>query len=118
MKFLLIRTRFVVLAAYLLAAIMPAVMVAGQSPPARADHERMMAMAGHVAQMPGMDGPADIAQNLLCQQHCMVAVAMLPTASHAPERSAVVDPLVVVDAAVAVSHSSPPPGPPPKVAPV
>lgn len=63
--------RALILAAYLLAAILPMLASADGRQQTQADHEQMMAMAGHVAHMSSSGSPIDDAQRLLCQQHCL-----------------------------------------------
>ena len=73
--------RALILAAYLLAAILPMLASADGRQQTQADHEQMMAMAGHVAHMSSAGSPMDDAQRLLCQQHCLFASAALPAPS-------------------------------------
>lgn len=115
MAFLTFRMHLLILAAYMLAAILP-VLAPGERQQAQSDHAQMMAIAGHLAHMPATDGPNDLTQQLICQQHCLFAAAAFP----APDREAeTVARFSDVEAGVdilAASLAIPPPGPPPKIA--
>ena len=107
--------RILVLAAYLLAAILPALALGEGGRQSGVAHGQMMAMAGHLAHMPATGGPVDKTQQLLCQQHCLFAAAALPVPSDAAEAAArVADAKVAVDV-LAASLTIPPPGRPPKI---
>ena len=108
--------RVLILAAYLVAAILPVLALGEGRQQFQDDHAQMMAMAGHLAQMPGMGGADDVTQQLLCQKHCMFAAADLPAPDRVAEtvaRSSDVEVGIVV---LAASLAIPPPGPPPKIA--
>jgi len=110
------RIRVLIFAAYLLAAVLPVLASDPGRQQSRADHDRMMAMAGHMANMPATDGPSDLAQQLLCQKHCLFGMAALPISDSIAEgvmRATVVE---IGMEPRAVSLSIPPPGPPPKSA--
>ncbi|MBA3909935.1 MAG: hypothetical protein C0524_08605 [Rhodobacter sp.] len=108
------RIRALILGAYLLAAVLPMLALAEgrqESPP---EHEQMIAMAGHVAQMPATENSADTVQLMFCQQHCFSAAAAFPVPSpeaEAIERSVLGD---LRGDLLAASLAIPPPGPPPK----
>ncbi len=117
--------RGLVFAGYLLALLLPGLALAGR--PSGADHAQMMAMAGHAMAMPGMEMPqmpgSDMAmagmggaQMLLCQQHCLVAVATLPVADQSVEILAHPIDMQAGGDAFASSLAVPPPGHPPKTA--
>ena len=57
--------RILVLAAYLLAAILPALALGEGGRQSAVEQDRMMAMAGHLAHMPATGGPVDKTQQLL-----------------------------------------------------
>ena len=108
--------RVLILAAYLLAAILPMVALGEGRGQSQVDHAQMMAMAGHVMPMQSADSPAKDAQQVLCQQHCLFATAALPAPNGGTE-------VVVRAAAVELrfdllfaSLAIPPPGHPPKLA--
>ncbi|HQU69695.1 MAG TPA: hypothetical protein PLI43_16055 [Albidovulum sp.] len=112
-----IRMHASVLMAYLLATVLSALPLAGTAQPTAAEHDRMMSMAGHAAAMTKMnDSQSDMAQALLCQQHCRVATATLPLAERPRVRQEHASSSLPGPAPMAVSLSLPPPGPPPKVA--
>ena len=73
--------RALILAAYLLAAILPMLAFSEGRQQSQADHEQMMAMAGHGAHMSSAGSPIDDAQRLLCQQHCLFASKSATTLS-------------------------------------
>jgi len=106
--------RALIVAAYLVTLILPvlAFVDGGQQP--QADHEQMMAMAGHAGQMTSAGSPVDDAQRLLCQQHCLFSTAALPAPS--PGVVAVERPVAIRlnNDLYAASLALPPPGPPPK----
>lgn len=108
------RTRVLILAVYLLAAILPVLAPDTGRQQSMADHGQMMAMAGHMANMPATDGPGDLAQQMLCQKHCLFGGAALPVADDIAE---VVTRGTVIEIAAdpgADSLAIPPRGPPPK----
>ena len=115
MAFLTFRMHVLILAAYVFAAIIP-VLALGERQQAQADHAQMMAMAGHLAQMPGMGGADDVTQQLLCQQHCMFAAAAFPAPDRVPETVARSSDGEVGIVMLPTSLASPPPGRPPKIA--
>lgn len=115
MAFFTFRMHVLILAAYVFAAIIP-VLALGERQQAQADHAQMMAMAGHLAHMPATDGPKDLTQQLICQQHCLFAAATFPAPDRVAEtvaRSSDVEASVDI---LAASLAIPPPGPPPKIA--
>lgn len=116
MKLWLLFSRTVVLAASLLAVTLPVLAPMAAPQPSQADHAQMMAAAGHVAAMAQMDGPGDMMQQGLCQQHCRVAVATLPAGVHTLEHPVRVGIVAADDDVTAVSHSIAPRGRPPKAA--
>lgn len=108
--------RALILAAFLLAMMVPVLGLGEGRQQSQSDHEQMMAMAGHTAQMPGMDSEDVGVQMALCQQHCLFAVAALPMPDRVAEmvmRAAETEIGVSLPAALL---AIPPPGPPPKVA--
>lgn len=116
MAFPSFRIRFLILAAYILAAILPVLALGEGREQSLADHAQMMAMAGHLAPMPETEGPNDLAQLLLCQQHCLAAAAALPAPDRVAETVAVHTNMEVGIDLLAASLKMPPPGPPPKIA--
>lgn len=116
MAFKTFRMRVLILAAYVLAAVLPILTLGEGRGQSQVDHAQMMAMAGHLMPMQMTDGPDNDAQQVLCQQHCLFAVAALPAPNGGTE--------VVVRAADAeggfdlllASLAIPPPGHPPKIA--
>lgn len=111
-----IHMRLLILAAYLLAMLVPVLAWDEGRQQSQPDHERMMAMAGHSAQMPGMDSADGGSQMLLCQQHCLYAVAALPPLHRAVGTVARGTETAVTIPLPAALLAIPPPGPPPKVA--
>ena len=110
-----VHMRVLVLAAYLLAAILPVLALGQGGRPSEVGQDQILAMAGHLAQMPATDGPVDNTQKGLCQQHCLFAAAGLPVPNDVAEGTArVADAKVTVDV-VPASLVIPPPGRPPKV---
>lgn len=116
MSVLTFRMRFLIFAAYLFAAVLPVLALAEVRQQSQADHAQMMAMAGHVAQMPATDGQNDLPQLLLCQQHCLFAAAALPAPNRGAESIARATDVDVLIDLRPPSLVTPPPGPPPKVA--
>lgn len=110
------RMRVLILAAYLLAAVLPVLALGEGRGQSQVDHAQMMAMAGHSMPMHATDGADSDAQQVLCQQHCLFATAALPAPNGGTE--------VVVRAADVELHfdllfaslAIPPPGHPPKIA--
>lgn len=108
--------RVLVLAAYLLAAVFPILFAnAGMQLPA-VQHAQMMASAGHTMPMEDAGMSDKDAGMSLCQQHCLLAAATLPTQVPAVESSVVMSGLVLTADWLETSLATPPPGPPPKVA--
>ena len=110
------RMRVLILAAYLVAAILPVLALGEGRQQFQDDHAQMMAMAGHLGHMPATDGPSDLTQQLICQQHCLFAAAAFPSPDRGAEtvaRSSDVEAGVDI---LAASLGIPPPGPPPKIA--
>lgn len=84
MRTSILSVKVLLFAAYVLAMLVPSLTMAGAQTPA--EHARLMAMAGHQMTMTDMGSSAsDSAQMLLCQQHCLVAVATLPVAERAAD---------------------------------
>jgi len=110
------RMRVLILAAYLVAAILPVLALGEGRQQFQDDHAQMMAMAGHLAQMPGMGGADDVTQQLLCQQHCMFATAAFPAPDRVAETVARSSDVEANVDTLPTSLAIPPPGPPPKVA--
>jgi hypothetical protein len=110
------RLRVLILAAYVLAAILPVLALGEGRQQSLVDHEQMMAMAGHLAQMPATDAPNDLTQQLLCQQHCLFAAAALPTPNRVAEATPSATNVEVGTDLLAASLAIPPRGRPPKVA--
>lgn len=106
--------RGLILAAYLLAVILPMLAFADGRQQSQADHEQKMAMAGHVAHMSSGGSPVDDAQRLLCQQHCLFAAAALPAPSPGVVAIARSVEIGLNSDLLAASLALPPPGPPPK----
>ncbi len=108
--------RVLILAAYILAVMLPVLTLGEGRQQSQADHAQMMAMAGHPAQMPMTDGPDDLSLQLACQQHCLFANAAFP-APHGVAETVVRSTVVKVGNGIhAASLAIPPPGPPPKIA--
>jgi NAD/NADP transhydrogenase beta subunit len=110
------RMRGLILAAYLLAAILPVLSLAERPQPTQAEHATAMAMAGHLAHMATTESSNDNAQRLLCQQHCLLAAATLPSANRDAEHVARASRVAAGGHLLASTLTIPPPGPPPKVA--
>lgn len=115
MAFLTFRMHALILAAYILAAIIP-VLALGERQQAQADHAQMMAMAGHLAHMPATDGPKDLTQQQICQQHCLFAAAAFLAPDRVAETLARSSDVEAGIDMLAGSLAIPPPGPPPKIA--
>lgn len=116
MAFLTLRIHVLILAAYILAAILPVLALGEGRQQVQADHAQMMAMAGHLAHMPATDGVKDLTQQLICHQHCLFAAAAFPAPGRVAEtlaRSSDVEAGIDI---LAASLAIPPPGPPPKIA--
>ncbi len=113
---LIFRLRVVVLAACILAAILPALVLAEGRQQTAADHARMMAMAGHLAHMAGTDGPSPAGQMLLCQQVCLFPLAALPAGDGGALTLALAFDASPGAELPAASLAIPPPGPPPRSA--
>ena len=108
------RMRILVLAAYLLTALLPALVLAQAGRQSAVARDQMVAMAGHLAHIPATGSPVDETRQLLCQQHCLFAAAALPVPSDAFNAAArLADAKVAVDILPA-SLAIPPPGRPPK----
>lgn len=116
MTVLTFRMRFLILLAYLFAAVWPVLASGEGRQQSEADHQQMMAMAGHLDHMPATDGQNDLPQLLLCQQHCLFAPAALPTPNRGAETIARATDVEVRFDLRQASLAIPPPGPPPKVA--
>lgn len=111
-----IRAHVLVLAAYLLAAILPVFALSAGLAQSDAQHAQMMAMAGHTVPMESAGQGDEAAEMLLCQQHCMLITAALPTPVPAQTNVFRISDIVVDLEWLAPSLAVPPPGPPPKVA--
>lgn len=108
--------RVLILAAYVLAAVLPVLALGEGRGQSQVDHAQMMAMAGHLMPMQTNDGPDNDAQQVLCQQHCLFAAAALPAPNGGSE---VVSRAAAVEAGSDLPFASlaiPPPGHPPKIA--
>lgn len=116
MAVLTFRMPVLILAAYMLAVILPVLAAGDGRPQSQADHAQMMAMAGHPAQMPMADGPDDMSLQLACQQHCLFAAAAFPAPHRVAETVARSTVVKVGNDMHAASLAIPPPGPPPKFA--
>lgn len=107
--------RTLVLAAYLLAAILPILGANMGLALSDGQHNQMMASAGHTMPMETAN-QSDDARMLLCQQHCLLAAATLPAQVPVVKNSVGTSDLVLTADRLVASLSTPPPGPPPKVA--
>ncbi len=108
--------RVLILAAYVLAAVLPALALGEGREQTQVDHAQMMAMVGHLAHTPATVGSDNDAQRLLCQQHCLFAAAALPAPNRGTDVVASgIDVELGIDFLVA-SLAIPPPGRPPKFA--
>lgn len=107
--------RVLVLAAYLMAAILPVLSTSWGLPQSSGQHAQMMASAGHTMSMETAE-QSDDSRMLLCQQHCLLAAATLPAQVPEVTNSVGTSDLVFTAYLVVMSLSTPPPGPPPKVA--
>ena len=115
---MLLRTlsaRALVFVAYLLAAILPILGANIGLALSDGQHAQMMASAGHTMPMETADQNDD-ARMLLCQQHCLLAAATLPAQVPIVTNSVGTSDLVPTADLLVMSLSTPPPGPPPKVA--
>ena len=108
--------RVLVVAAYLMAAILPVVVANAGRPLPDAQHAQMMAAAGHTMPMEDVRTNDNEARMLLCQQHCLVAVATLPAQVRMTENWVVLSDVIPIADWQVASFAKPPPGPPPKVA--
>ena len=126
MRFGLFRARAVVLAAYLLAAMLPVFLATAGQAQTDMQHAQVMAVAGHV--MPMQDTAQDSAaqdsaaqdsadvQMMQCQDHCLPAASGLPAQDRTVEPGVATSDFVAAAESPAASLVVPPPGPPPKVA--
>lgn len=108
------RLNVLILATYLLAVILPILAMGEGGHRSMVDHDRMMAMSGHVMPMSETDDADDRSMNLICQQHCMFAVAVMPLLHRAAEPAASASDAVFGAGQRWASLAFPPPGPPPK----
>lgn len=109
------RMRVLILAAYMIAAILPVLALGEGRQQSHAEHVQMMARAGHLADMAVTVESSDLTQQLLCQKHCLFAASALPAPDRVVETLARSSDVVgVVDLLVAWL-AIPPPGPPPKI---
>lgn len=106
--------RALILAAYILAAILPALLITEGRQQSQAEHGQMMAMAGHLAHMSSTTSSLEKTQLLLCQQHCLFAAAAFPVP--VPATGTIGRPVetYVRNDLLATSLATPPPGHPPK----
>ena len=116
MAFFTFRMHVLILAVYMFAAILPVLALVEGRQQSQADHAQMMAMAGHLAHMPATDGPQDLTQQLICQQHCLFAAATCPAPDRVAESVAGSSDVKAGVDILAASLAIPPPGPPPKIA--
>jgi hypothetical protein len=121
MRFGLFRARAVVLAAYLLAAMLPVFLATAGQAQTDVQHAQVMAVVGHV--MPMQDTTQDSAaqdsadvQMMQCQDHCLPAASGLPAQDRTVEPGVATSDFVAAAESLAASLVVPPPGPPPKVA--
>ncbi|MES2143337.1 MAG: hypothetical protein V4516_03065 [Pseudomonadota bacterium] len=110
------RIHALIIAAYILAAILPALSIAEGLSPAPAGHAAMMAMAGHVAPMDRTDSTPGDPQMMLCQQHCLFAAATMPQPDRATGDIVPASASASGGGRLAASLAIPPPGHPPKIA--
>lgn len=116
MVFVTFRVRFFAVAAYVLAAMLPILAVnVGNELPA-VQHAQIMVSAGHTMPMEHAGTSDNDVQMLLCQQHCLLAAATLPAQIRTAENSVVISDIILIADWLVSSLSTPPPGPPPKVA--
>jgi hypothetical protein len=116
MAFRTFRMHVLILAAYMLAVILPVLALGEGRQQSQTEHAQMMAMAGHLAHMPAKDGSNDLTQQLICQQHCLFAAATFPAPDRVAETLARSSDVEVGIDMLAASLAIPPPGPPPKIA--
>jgi len=116
MRFGLFRARAVVLAAYLLAAMVPVFLASAGQAQTDMQHAQVMAVAGHA--MPMQDTAQDSAdvQMMQCQDHCLPAASGLPAQDRTVKPGVATSDFVAAAESLAASLVVPPPGPPPKVA--
>jgi hypothetical protein len=105
--------KVLVFAAYVLTMLVPGLTMVGEQTPV--EHAQMMAMADHEVTMADMGRSETDQTMLLCQQHCLVVVASLPTADQTIELAGHPVDLVAGDDPLVSSLAFPPPGHPPKV---
>lgn len=107
------RTLALVLAAYMMAVILPALAAVDGSSQSGPDHARMMAMAGDMAPMD--EGGAGVPM-ALCQQHCLLPAAKVPVVEGAVLAAGRPSDAPRAADRRAASRADPPSGPPPRVA--
>lgn len=107
--------RVLVFAAFLMAAILPMLATNLGLTLSGGQHAQLMASGGHTMPMEAAE-PSDDAQMLLCQQHCLLAAATLPAQVPVVTTGDGTSDLVLTAERLVSSLSTPPPGPPPKVA--
>jgi hypothetical protein len=115
MKVVSIGTQVLIVAAYLLAGVLPALAMTESHQQSRVEHAQMMAIAGHMMQLPASDMPEDDKQQMLCQQHCLFAAATLPVLDSVTEASQRFNDVQFGIELLGPSRTIPPPGRPPKV---
>jgi hypothetical protein len=110
------RSGTLVLAIYLLAALLPVLSVTERLAQSDVQHAQMMAMAGHLMPMQDAERGGDDTRMLLCQQHCLLVAAPLPVHTRTADSNVRSSEVVVAADRLATSVVLPPPGPPPKAA--
>jgi len=109
--------RALILVVYLLGTVFSALPPVGRAEQSATSHAQMMAMAGHAGAMATMDDSQSYdAQKRLCEQHCRVVTATLPSSEQPALRQVHAAHILPGAAPLAASLDLPPPGPPPKVA--
>lgn len=104
--------KVLVVAAYVLAMLVPGFTMVGEQTPV--EHAQMMAMAGHEMNLADTGSSETDQTMLLCQQHCLVVVATLPAADQTIEIAGHPIDVVTGDDPLVSSLAFPPPGHPPK----
>lgn len=105
--------KVLVVAAYVLAMLVPGLTMVGEQ--TQVEHAQMMAMAGHEMNLADTGSSETDQTMLLCQQHCLVVVATLPAADQTIEIAGHPIDVVTGDDPLVSSLAFPPPGHPPKV---
>lgn len=104
--------KVLVVAAYVLAMLVPVLPMVGEQTPV--EHAQMMAMAGHEMTISDKGTSETDQTMLLCQQHCLVVVATLPAADQTIEIAGHPIDVVTGDDPLVSSLAFPPPEHPPK----